>query len=478
MQNASRVGILVVLFAALLLGAYAVLQRSVFSPKTVRYFADFADAGGVTVGSKVLLAGVQVGQVAEVKLVSGTTARMTLQVQDGVQIPQGSVAVLPTALIGIGDRQVELTPPTKAQAGFIAPESILKGEQRSPLQAFAPDSGKTVDALNNTLNASTKLLQSMEKVVSDESLKRDLQTLLQSSNQTAQNFGQLAQRFDQTLAQNQAALHGIVKNTQSVTRDLTEMSSTFAKYVKSGKLEGQMDTLVSDLSGALDQGTGLVSDLRALVNNPQMQGDLKGILANTRTMTETGTEIAVNTNKLIEKGLEVGENVNQLMIKANNLADQAGELFDEVKKKLLGVGASTGGVMGGLKETQLSADLFRETDPNRWRTEVNLTIPAGKDKKIHFGLWDAFESNKLNAQLGHTVGRSQLRYGVYASKPGVGADYELSKNWSVRGDIFGVNNPRFDFHTKLQMNKNLYGWLGIERIFDRNAPSIGIGFRP
>jgi len=68
MQSATRVGFLVVVFVGLLVGAYAVLQRSFFAPKTKTYYAEFADAGGVTTGARVLMAGVEIGTVAGVEL--------------------------------------------------------------------------------------------------------------------------------------------------------------------------------------------------------------------------------------------------------------------------------------------------------------------------------------------------------------------------------------------------------------------------
>ena len=56
MQGASKVGALVIVFGLLLYGAYAMLGQSLFAPKTKTYYADFTDAGGVTEGTKVLMA--------------------------------------------------------------------------------------------------------------------------------------------------------------------------------------------------------------------------------------------------------------------------------------------------------------------------------------------------------------------------------------------------------------------------------------
>ena len=55
---------------------YAILGRSLLAPKTTPYYAYFKDAAGVTEGAKVLMAGVKIGSVTEVKLESPTSARL------------------------------------------------------------------------------------------------------------------------------------------------------------------------------------------------------------------------------------------------------------------------------------------------------------------------------------------------------------------------------------------------------------------
>ncbi|MEJ5171679.1 MAG: hypothetical protein WHU10_11885, partial [Fimbriimonadales bacterium] len=50
MQNATKVGLLVVLFGALLVAAFAVLGRTVFAPRTDRYYAELEDAAGLSEG--------------------------------------------------------------------------------------------------------------------------------------------------------------------------------------------------------------------------------------------------------------------------------------------------------------------------------------------------------------------------------------------------------------------------------------------
>lgn len=475
MQSATRVGFLVVVFVGLLVGAYAVLQRSFFEPKTKTYYAEFADAGGVTTGARVLMAGVEIGTVAGVELSNRRTAKLKLAVREDVSVPVGSKALLPTSLIGIGDRQIELLAPPKATEAA-AEGTVFAGTAKSALEAFAPDSGKTIAALETTLNKANKLLEATTELVQDHELKRNMNALMVQSAVTAERFGALAARLDKTLAANSGAITQMMKNGKTVSTDIAAVSREFKSYVQKGTLQGNIDTLFTKINTALDNGNQILASVKQLAADPAMQDNLKGIIANTKTMTDKGTEIAENAKLLTGKGVEFADEATSLMKKANKLADQAADLMNDLKKRLLP--GTNGGPLSNLKKIQVSADIMRESRPNRWRSEVAVNMPLGKNS-LELGLWDAFESNKLTARYGQPLGKNgQLKYGVFASKPGVGVEFPLAPNLRLRGDLFGVNNPRLDLRAGFGITKNVHGWIGLERVFERNAPSIGIGIRP
>ena len=57
MQGAWKVGLLVLAFVGLLIGAYAILGRTLYGQKSNIYYAEFDDAGGVSAGTPVLKIG-------------------------------------------------------------------------------------------------------------------------------------------------------------------------------------------------------------------------------------------------------------------------------------------------------------------------------------------------------------------------------------------------------------------------------------
>lgn len=476
MANASRVGFFVVVFLGLLVGAYAFLGKNIFAPKTKTYYAEFADAAGVTSGAQVLYAGVKIGQVEKVDLV-GEKARLTLAIGEKIEVPSGVEALLPTSLIGVGDRQIELV--GKRTGATLAVGAVIPGRLKSVLEGIAPDSAKTMDELNQTLAATRKLMQ-------DKDLKDGLVGVMQQGKQTAEQFGKLATRLDSLISQNQGALAAVLANTNRVVEngvlvsaDIRKASRELAKYTESGKLQGGVDNLMIKMTAALENGNNLIADMRGLINNPQARDNLNQIVANTKTMSDSGVAIAKNAEILSSKGVILGDKAIEIAEKASKLADDAHELMEAFKKKIASLPNSLGGIGGTaiLSKIETRADLFRESEPNRWRSEVNLKMPIGS-RNLHLGLYDTFETNKLTAQIGTPFGKNnELRAGMFAGKAGIGVDSSLSSRLRLRTDLFDLNKPRFDLKANYDLGKGITGWFGFERIFDRNAPTVGIGIK-
>ncbi len=466
MQAAAKVGILVVVFVGLLFGAYAVLGKSLFSKETEAYFAEFADAGGVTPGTRVLMAGVRVGEVESVVLVGPSLARLALRIDKGTVIPEGTVANLPTSLIGFGDNPILLVPPAKVE-GRIGPGGTLVGMRRSALDGILPDSKQTVKELNATLAATRKLIE-------DTELRGSLVSLMETGNKTMEKFAGIATGTQALLADNRATIQRAMNDAALAMADVRKSAEIVAKLASDETMQAQLKAVIANLESTSKKTDTLVGELNAFVTDPSLKGPLRDSLANVQKMTDSGTRIAVSAEEMAKNGVIVSQRAIEIADKASGLADDAGKLLKQLQE-LVGRVPGTGGV----KPLDVRMDLLRESRPNKWRTDVNMTLgkPFG-DSSVHFGVFDAFESNKLNLQLGKGFAPgSEFRYGIYASKPGVGVDYRVAPRWFVVGDLFDINKLRLDLRGRYEFGNGLVGWFGVDRLFNDNAPMIGIGIR-
>lgn len=466
MQAAAKVGILVVVFVGLLFGAYAVLGKSLFTKDTEAYFAEFADAGGVTPGTRVLMAGVRVGEVESVALVGPSLARIALNIDKGTVIPEGTVANLPTSLIGFGDNPILLMPPAQVE-GRILPGGMLVGKRTSALEGMLPDSKETIKELNATLAATRKLME-------DTELKGSILALLETSNNTLEKFGGIASQTQGLMAENRGTIQRAMNDAALAMADVRKGTAMVAKLASDETMQAQLKSVIANLESTSKKTDTLVGELNAFISDPGLREPMRDSLANVKTMTESGTRIAVSAEEMAKNGVIVSERAIEIADKASGLADDASKLLKQLQD-LVGRVPGTGGV----KPLEVRMDLIRESSPNKWRTDVNVTLgkPFG-DSSVHFGVFDAFEGNKLNLQFGKGFAEgSQYRYGIYASKPGVGVDYRVAPRFSLTGDFFDINKPRLDLRGRYDFGNGLVGWLGVDRLFNDNAASVGIGIR-
>lgn len=472
MQGAGKVGALVVIFAAMILGAYAVIGRSFVEPKASTYYAELPDAGGIPEGTKVLVAGVKIGEVSKIELKNASVARLTLKIDSKFAVERGTTVLLPTSLIGIGDNPVTLVPPAKPTTGILPPNNVnepLEGSKAGALDAILPGAKATMAELTLTLKATRKLLE-------DDGLKADVKKLLKTSDQSLQKFGVLADKFgkvsDQTSAlmtDNRSAINSAVRSAALAMNDIQTTTKMLSKIIQDGTYQNEAKQLLKGLNTTVAHADGLVSDLDKFVNDPKLREPLNESMANVATMTKSGTVIAKNTEEITKNGVT-------LSAKAITLADKANEIADEAKGMVKKVGGFFNKTGPKPPPIHLSMDVLYETHPAYWRTDFEASTTFG-GTNYYLGLFDAFESNKITAQAGKTLGPADFRYGVYASKPGVGVNYRLTSKLGFRSDLFDINDPKLNLRFTYEVRDGIVGWLGMDRVFKNNVPTIGFGVR-
>ena len=226
-----------------------------------------------------------------------------------------------------------------------------------------------------------------------------------------------------------------------------------------------------------NQASDLLATLNRTAADPKLHEDLTATLHNVKESSDRGPAIADNAQKITanmavitEKAKPLPDTLNEVAKKASALEDRLSTLLD----KFNGIKTPT---TGGLKGLSTELDEIRQTSIGHWRTDVNGSLPT-HDGFVTFGVYDAFEANRLNLQIGRNVLPTlDFRYGVYASKPGVGVDYALSPKLGIRGDLWDINSPELDARLRYDFGGGVIGWAGVERIFSKASPAIGIGIR-
>lgn len=281
-----KVGSLVLLGLATFVVGLWWISDARFGGPTLRVVGLTTDAGQITPDSEVLLRGVSVGKVDEVRLEANQVV-VTLSLFDVVNLPSDTRGVIkPSGFLGT--QLVELIP-------GVATPSLVTGDTIAL--------SRTLDlmSLASSLGDETGvLLERVESVLSE----RMIENLEQSSNA----FTAAMQELKDLLSDEHNAVRGLLSNMDAASTGLVE----FIESEELARSLANLDTLASRLADASESfdktstsletiATGLVEgkgSLGRLLNEDDLYDGLTETLANLRAASE---EIALLTRDIRER---------------------------------------------------------------------------------------------------------------------------------------------------------------------------------
>ena len=236
----------------------------------------FPWGAGLKQGQPVLLAGVNVGYVDEVRLRTDGWLDVALRVNDEYAIPQGSTAtVVPIGIFG--DQAVALTPPERLIArrdgdltsydAFAYGDTIAAGTAPPGLQ----DLIVRMDTIARNL---TDVTQAVELQLVQAGGLADLRSTLAATNQFVLRLNTVLDAQARELSLATASLRRTAMAIDSATIDST-MRALQATGANLAQLTGELATASSELTSVLakvDTGAGT---LGMLVNDQMLYRDVR-----------------------------------------------------------------------------------------------------------------------------------------------------------------------------------------------------------
>jgi len=260
-------------------------------------YARFAWGQNLKPGQQVLLAGVAVGAVADVKLRDDGYLDVVLRVNDDVKVPKNSVAsVKPVGIFG--DAAIALTPKGPSPVSYSPGDTVPVGPADTDIQAIM----NRVDSIGATVQSMTKAINA-DLVASGgiKDMRRSLANaaeLTQAAARLSVQLNAIAAEQNRNLTATMASLRRAVsavdsakidstmKNFQTSSATLSRIASNLdstsrhANNIIAGLERGEgtagkllKDTLLyRDLRGLVTQADSVMADLKA---NPKKYINLR-----------------------------------------------------------------------------------------------------------------------------------------------------------------------------------------------------------
>ncbi len=427
------------------------------------YRTEFAQVAGLSKQGKVRIAGVEVGEVTEIRL-QGGKALVLLSLKEDVSVAKDATASLSS--IGIlGEKYIELDP-GHTEAGLLPQDQPIRsksGVSLDNLMETLASIGQDVKGITGALNKSIGGEEGREKL-----------------DEIVDNIRVLTAEFRTMAQENHGAINRTMANAEAI----------------SGELRDRLPRLAQQLED-------LAKNLNQTVN--ESRPELKGLMTDVR--------------KLAQNFQGTSENLKAITQKINNGEGTIGKLLtdDATVQKINTAVDNVNAMLGGFKNMELRLDMnaarWTKRDDSRvslgleiaprhdyWYSVEVSSTPDGKisDQTVTrmdpvtglpTGLIDRTRTVKVeqamtlgaafNKRLGeHLV----LSAGLVEGKGGAGAELRFLDDrfrFGVLGYDFSKRddkpNPRFRATTSFQIWKGLYGQVGVQDIANKELRTFFFG---
>lgn len=450
--------------------------------------------------------------------VSATLKKLNVtldRVNSGVLSSQNQVK-LATAL----DNVAKLT--QRAQSGF-GPQGIR----------ITLGDGAAQNNLNRTLASTAQAAENLNRTIGGS--RSQLDATLNNLNRASGNAVRLTNGLNGTLGENRAQLKTLLINFDRTAKNAADLTENLNFIVSKGGLRENASAAFGSLNRAAKNFEDSTANFKKLTDDKATQDNLKGTVAALRQTTEalrdTATAIQTSINDPVTRE-EIRSTLASLSQTAKNLETTTANfsVASEGVKNVLGdpqvqsdlkqtvanlngtlvatrgAAERIGGLLGGRRKKNDGATETTVDGKTKKRDDASTRLPQGVDftlrglrrtpgtgsrlfgdvtlntelfgAPIRTGFSSIGDGTDFTLQGGKYIGRdAAIRYGLYRSKLGIGAQLQRGK-LSLEGNLYDLNNRSANLYLGLQLSKSLEIIAGQEKLGGVRTNAVGVRIRP
>ncbi len=214
-----KIGVLATIALIIFFVGLKFLSGADIFSKDREYFCIYQNVEGLQNSAVIQINGLNVGHVASLQLVPGKGVKVLLDINKGLELPEGTIAKLGSYDI-MGTKMIMLIPgpgPGSLKAGDelkAAREGGMLDNVSSELTPRLRELKSTISTIDNTLNGVNDLMNAENK--------REIAEALHAVNLTANNLAQLTS----DLKKQTSEINSMIHNANSVTANLAKNNDT------------------------------------------------------------------------------------------------------------------------------------------------------------------------------------------------------------------------------------------------------------
>ncbi|MBP2649976.1 MAG: Mammalian cell entry related domain protein [Firmicutes bacterium] len=373
--------------------------------------AVFSDVGGLVAGSGVRYAGVDVGRVDLVQTgVDGITVSM--RINHDIKIPVGSRFIISTDGL-MGEKFISITPTANSEAGFIAPDTVVRGETANGLD-------KLISSGDRVLGEIEKLVLSLNDVLGDEKVKASLKATALNAKEITDRLNELTTTLARMASNNEQNVDAMATNLRIMSASLRDVAGRVdvlvANVDNNGQTANDVREAISNLKTTSIRVERMASALEGVVTDPGTASDLKETLKNAR-------EASARANKKLAQ-------------------------LDNIK-------VDTG------------VDLLYNTHSSKYQSNADVRIRTSDNAFAVIGVNNIGEGSTGNLEIGRGNDKFDTRVGLIEGKAGIGADAAVGSQLRLSLDIYDPNDPRVKLRSQYKIGPDTF-LVGLTDSLNKN----------
>lgn len=465
----ARVGLFAIACASAGYGLWRYISPSTSAAGGYTVHAYLSDATGLATYSRVMVAGIPIGNVEAIKLEKGK-ARVDIRVKPEIQLFQdASLAKRSSSLLGefiivVGPGSEDRTPLRNGDEITTVTEPISTDALIKDLSEIAARVKTVVDSLAKTVGSD----QGRDDIAA-----------------TLKNLSEVTDQLNKTIRENRESIRRIVLNVENI----------------SGKSQPQIAEI-------LDNVKVVTREVRTLVTD--QHGDQPGAAGSLRQTVERVNRATIDLQSALQHVDSVAARIDRGEGTVGRLTKDE-TLINEVENVVEGVGD----LVGGISRTQTAIGLRNDYNfqANTIKSYVELRLQPREDKyylielvndprgRTTFEQTDVDTTNftlpahyreirttttnafRFSFQFARRIGPFTGRFGLKESTGGIGLDTHLLQNrFEIQQDLFGFGeqqSARWRFALSYEFIRRLWLISGVDDIFsaDRRNYFMGLQLR-
>lgn len=287
-SNELKIGLTVIVAIIVAFLGYTFMKDIPLFKSSTTIHTKFDQVYGLTPGNVVNIKGFKIGTVKRMDLLDSDSTRVTLNIEEGHQIPKGSVALLKSSGV-LGGKFIEIEKSDSQE--IVQDQGSIEGKfEKGIMDSFAEEGERLSDDISGSIRGVEELVTSLNQTMNEEN-KQNISGIIRNLESSTGSLNKVIQDRQTDLDQMIQEAKNTLQNLEELSGDNKEKLSALIENLEATSTE------LETLSTGLNETNLTLNEVLVKINNGE--GTL-GKMVNDPSLYNNIDSLSVNLNQLIK----------------------------------------------------------------------------------------------------------------------------------------------------------------------------------